>query len=79
MTPDALARMFARRPFEPFVIVTADGRELEVRHPEQAAFGVDAEAVLYFHPDRRIEILDPGLVVSLRTVRPGDTAAYAAD
>ena len=78
MTRDALARMLARRPFEPFALLTADGRELEVRQPEQATVGAAADAVLFFHPDHRVEIVDPCLVVSMRTVRPAAAATAAA-
>ena len=76
---DHLIRMFMRRPFEPFTLFTADGRELDVRHPEQGSFGVRAETVVLFHPDRRVELVSSRHIVSVRTIRPGDIAAYAVE
>jgi hypothetical protein len=76
---DHLIRMFMRRPFEPFTLFTVDGRELDLRHPEQGSLGHRAETVVLFHPDRRIELVHARHIVSVRTIRPGDIAAYAAE
>ena len=74
---EAVIRMFMQQPFEPFTIVTSDARELDVRHPEQGTFGLRAETVIYFHPDRKIELINPAQIVSLRTIRPSDIASYS--
>jgi hypothetical protein len=36
MTLDTIQELLARRPFEPFRIVTSSGRMYEIRHPEMA-------------------------------------------
>lgn len=76
---DHLMRMFTRRPFEPFTLFTVDGRELDVRHPEQGSLDLRAETIVLFHPDRRVELVNARHVVSVRTIRPGDIAAYAVE
>ena len=73
MMRDLLTKLFARRPFEPFALVTADGRAIEVRNPEQGAFGTRVESLFLFHPDRKIEVLDVSAIVSVRTTHPAAT------
>jgi hypothetical protein len=73
---DAIVRMFQQRPFEPFTILMADGRTMEVRHPEQGSFGKYADSIIFFHPNRQVEFVNPELVVSFRTLRPVDLADY---
>lgn len=76
MTSDQIVRFFVDRPFVPFTIVTADGRELHVRHPEHGQFGRHMEGVTYFYDDLRIEVIDARLIVSLRTLTPVDISTY---
>lgn len=52
-----------RQPFEPFVICLADGRSVEVRHPELLAVG-QRRAVL-IQPDDSCLWLEPLLIVSI--------------
>ena len=51
------------RPFEPFVIRLADGRSLDVRHPEMVAVG--KRRVIVVQPDDSWSVLEPLMVVSL--------------
>jgi hypothetical protein len=37
MTTQEIQRMLATQPFEPFRILTTDGKEYDVRHPESIA------------------------------------------
>ena len=37
MTTEELRRLHAKRPFEPFRILVADGEQYDVRHPESLA------------------------------------------
>jgi hypothetical protein len=60
-----------RRPFEPFWVRTADGREVEVRHPDAIAWsGERAQIVAYVSPDGGWEWIDVALVMSLRIPTP---------
>ena len=63
MTTDQLPKLINARPFVPFKIRTADGRECEVRHPENIAYGGGRIAVLVTGDD--FEIIDLPLVPSL--------------
>lgn len=69
MSNNTIIQYFQNRPFVPFAIVTADGRHLEVKHPEQAMFGVRGETVLLMHDDSRLEIIESSMIVSLVTLR----------
>jgi hypothetical protein len=64
MTTDQIMERLERRPFVPFVIRQADGRETRVTHPESLAYG-GGRIVVYIHPDGRVEIIDLPLVSSL--------------
>ena len=72
MTNDVVIGYFKNRPFVSFVATTVDGRRFEVRHPEQATFGLRGETVLYMHEDDRLEAIDSRLIVSLATLEPAD-------
>ena len=53
MTTDQLKAALERRPFVPFVIRQADGRETRITHPEAAAYG-GGRIATYIHPDGRV-------------------------
>lgn len=76
MTTAQLVLFFDQEPFEAFILITADGRELHVLHPEMAYLTRAALSVLYFHPSRQIEVIDPSLIVTLRTKYPSDPANW---
>jgi hypothetical protein len=67
MTTDQIRSFIARQPFLPFVIHTADGRELQVRHPETIAYGGGRIAVVV-KPDDSFEVVDLLLVPSLEAL-----------
>lgn len=71
-----LTRFIKQRPFEPFTLVTADGRELHVNHPEFATLGDHVDTLIYVYPSGQVEIIDSRLIVSLRTIYPADLHAY---
>ena len=55
-----------RRPFRPFWIRMADGREIEVRHPDAVSWGGDqGRIVSYVSPEDEWELIDIALVTSL--------------
>jgi hypothetical protein len=76
MTNDTIIRIFQQQPFIPFSIITVDGRQLDVKHPEQAMFGVRGETVLYFYPNHRLEIIESRLIVSVRTLLEAEFETY---
>ncbi len=50
-------------PFQPFVLCLADGRRLEVKHPEFVA--MNQRIVIVTDEDSNTKILEPILIVSL--------------
>ena len=77
MTTEFVVRFFEDTPFPPFTIITVDGRELNVKHPEHALFSRRAEVIYFFYPDHRVEVIDILHVVSLRTMEPADIATFS--
>jgi hypothetical protein len=73
MTIAELKRVVGRRPFMPFSLPMAGGREFPVYHPNQIDWrGDDAREIGYAcpgddfdHPDH-VEILDLSLILSIR-------------
>lgn len=74
MTTEQLPKLMRARPFQPFVIRTADGREVEVRHPEAIAYPGGRIAVVV-GPDESVEIIDLLLVPTLRVAGPAPSPA----
>jgi hypothetical protein len=70
MTSEQLPRLINSRPFVPFSLRTADGCEVEVRHPENIAYGGGRIAVVVNGDD--VEIIDLLLVPSLKVSRKGE-------
>jgi len=52
-----------RQPFEPFSIRLADGRSLDVPHPEMVAVG--KRRIIVVKPDDSWAVVEPLLIVSL--------------
>jgi hypothetical protein len=69
MTSDQLRDMINARPFAPFVMHMADGRNVEVNHPEMIAYtGGPIAAIM--KADDRVEIVDLLLVPSIEAKAP---------
>jgi hypothetical protein len=64
MTTDQMKALIEARPFVPFIIRTADGRQIDVKHPETIAYRGGRIAVVFKTSDA-VEIIDPLLVPSL--------------
>lgn len=77
MTAENLRELYEARPFRPFVIHLADGRNLPVRHPEFLAFTPKGQTVLVVQPDNSVKILDVALVTELE-LRPSRSGKKAA-
>ncbi len=65
MTKDKLSEVHQARPFQPFRIHLADGRALEVRHPEFLAVSPIGKEAVLFNADGRHEIIDLPLVTAI--------------
>ena len=63
MTSAELGKLVEQRPFQPFVVRTADGLETRVSHPE--AMGYQGRIATYIHPTGGVEIFDLFLVSSV--------------
>jgi hypothetical protein len=74
MTVEQFKRFQFTKPYQPFVIHVADGREFPVTHPEAASLSPSGRTVLVFNKDRLLEVLDMLLVTSLRPVPTPESA-----
>jgi hypothetical protein len=69
MKIEELKRAKDRRPFQPFRIRMADGREFQVRHPDAVSWGGDGGRIVsYISPNDEWEVIDIALVTSLGSV-----------
>jgi hypothetical protein len=77
MTSEQLRKMIRARPFEPFRVFLADGRELKVQHPEMVAVSATGRTAIVMLPDAEdYEVIDLLLVTGLRRANgaaAGDT------
>ena len=67
MTSDQLTTFHAFRPFKPFRIHMADGRHVDVEHPEFLAYRGGRTAMV-FSTAERSEIVDLLLVTSFEAI-----------
>jgi hypothetical protein len=74
MVSDQLKSFLNTRPFRPFVIHTADGRAIDVNHPEWVAYA-GGRTALVVKPDDTFELIDLLLVPSFEAKREGATGA----
>ena len=70
MTIEQLRNLHEKRPFSPFRIHLADGRHLDVDHPEFLAQSPTGRTLIVTRPDDSFEVVDMLLVTSLE-VRNG--------
>ena len=68
MTIEQLRQMHQARPFQPFRVNLADGRHLDVEHPEFLAHTPTGRTVMIAKPDESFEVVDLLLVTSLDLV-----------
>jgi len=55
---------------QPFAINLADGRSLEVRHPEFLMLPVEGPRFVFFSGGNGVEVVALSMVVSLKTLPP---------
>ena len=68
MTLDRLRELHQARPFRSFRIHLADGRSLDVTHPESLAYAPRPRTLFVVKPDENVERVDLLLVTSLETL-----------
>ena len=68
MTIEQLRQMHQARPFRPFRVHVADGRHLDVAHPEFLAHTATGRTVVIAPPDESFEVLDLLRVTSLEPI-----------
>jgi len=65
MTINKVRELYEARPFRPFTIHLADGRNVRVEHPEFIAFAPTGRAMNVFEPDGSFHMIDAWLVTDL--------------
>ncbi len=69
-----------RRPFSPFSIRMADGKELEVRHPDAVAWGSDRSRIVwYISPVDDWVTIDIALVTALAGPAPSPSPSSSGE
>jgi hypothetical protein len=64
-----LRRVHRARPFRPFVLHLADGREIQVRHPELLAIDAADNTAYVIWPPTDFQVVELNLVTSIRRAR----------
>lgn len=64
-------------PFEPFSAFVADGRKIDITHPEVATLAKYAIALHVYHPAGELETIDIDRICSMRSMNPTDSKPYA--
>jgi hypothetical protein len=65
MTIEQLRNLHHAQPFRPFTIHLADGRNLEVPHPDFLSYSPSGRTIVVHHADDTFSILDVLLVTEL--------------
>jgi hypothetical protein len=65
MTIEQLRAAYTAKPFRPFVIHLADGREIPVQHPEFILTVPSGRTIVVCQPDDTLNIIDLLLVTDL--------------
>jgi hypothetical protein len=65
MTLERLAQFHGARPFRPFRVHIADGRNFDVLHPECLAWSPAGRTIVFVKGEEHMEVFDLLLVTSL--------------
>ena len=60
-----LRRAYRAKPFRPFRLHLADGREIPVTHPENMSVGTDGRCIAVYVPREGFEIIDVPLLTAI--------------
>ena len=66
MTIEQLRKVHDARPFQPFTIYLADGRNYHIPHNDYMSHSPSGRTVIVYHPDDSASILDLLLVTEVR-------------
>jgi hypothetical protein len=73
MTINELKKAYSSQPFKPFDIYLADGRQVEVPHPEFMAMSPTARTIIVFRGDGDYHVIDLLLVTDLVVHQSAET------
>ncbi|MCH8047751.1 MAG: hypothetical protein IID44_29000 [Planctomycetes bacterium] len=73
MTVEQFRELWRTKPFQPFTIHLADGRNLRVEHPEFLAMSPSGRTFILYQPDDSFNIVDLLLVTDLEVKKNGQT------
>jgi len=68
VTVEKLREMYNAKPFMPFRVHLADGRSVDIDHPEFLMFSRSGRTIYVSKPDDTFEIIDLLLVTSLESI-----------
>jgi len=68
MTREQLVQVMHAQPFQRFRIHLADGRQLDVNHPDFLARSPSGRTAILYKPDETFEVIDLLLVASLEVL-----------
>jgi hypothetical protein len=71
MTTDQLLNVWKATPFRPFVIHLADGRDIEVAHPDFLSRSPSGRSIIVYQPDESFNAIDLLLVTDLEVKSNG--------
>jgi hypothetical protein len=74
MTIDQIRAVHLAHPFRPFVLHLADGRAMQVRHPEFLAYSHTGRTVIVATPGDVFERVDALLIVSVEELKDSSAA-----
>jgi hypothetical protein len=77
MTLERLRDLYQAKPFHPFVVHLADGRNLAVNSPEFMSFSPTGRTIVVHEPDDSMRIIDLLLVTELVVLPNGKSGKQA--
>ncbi len=75
MTIEQLRNLYQARPFQPFVIYLADGRQISVVHYDFIIAAPTGRTVIVYQPDDSFNIVDTLLITDLEVKANGQRSA----
>jgi hypothetical protein len=79
MRAEEIRRLMTSRPFRPFTIHLAEGRQVEVVHHDFALLSPDGRTLLAYGPDSSFNMIDVMLVASITSGPPPKAVEPAAN
>jgi hypothetical protein len=76
---ESILRFLLNRPFERFILFLADGRAMPINHPEVTSIGRHVATMQVIGDVGRVELIDVGFIVSMRTIDPSRSVFVPTD